>query len=70
VSSGQTRPFRAAAELKRSWISWRQPAGRTIDPEGYGLITFKAETEREDDGCRLAEVLELPELLTISFNAA
>jgi len=34
------------------------------------LITFKAETEREDDGCRLAEVLELPELLTISFNAA
>jgi predicted RNase H-like HicB family nuclease len=32
-------------------------------PEGYGLITFKVETEREDDGRWLAEVLELPGVL-------
>ena len=50
------------------------------------MITFKVETEREDDGRWLAEVVELPgvlaiaerlehgeagpELLSISFNAA
>ena len=31
--------------------------------EGSGLITFKVETEREDDGRWLAEVLELPGVL-------
>jgi len=46
-----------------SWISRRQPEGRTIEPEGYGFDHFKVETEREDDGRWLAEVLELPGVL-------
>ena len=38
--------------------------GCTIEAGGReGLITFKVETEREDDGRWLAEVLELPGVL-------
>ena len=38
--------------------------GCTIGAGGYeDLITFKVETEREDDGRWLAEVLELPGVL-------
>ena len=35
----------------------------TGDPEGTALITFKVETEQEDDGRWLAEVVELPGVL-------
>jgi predicted RNase H-like HicB family nuclease len=40
------------------------PLGRRIEVGGaQDLITFKVETEREDDGRWLAEVVELPGVL-------
>lgn len=41
-----------------------EPTSYTRDAGGHGrLITFKVETEREDDGRWLAEVIELPGVL-------
>lgn len=43
---------------------WGGPTSYTRDPGGHErLITFKVETEREEDGRWLAEVIELPGVL-------
>ena len=45
-------------------VGWTGPTSYTRDPGGRErLITFKVETEREDDGRWLAEVIELPGVL-------
>src|SRR5262245_57158456 len=46
-------------------VDFNEPSlGRRIEVGGsQDLITFKVETEREDDGRWLAEVLELPGVL-------
>jgi predicted RNase H-like HicB family nuclease len=49
--------------LSKYWISVSRPLGLTIGLRLRGMITFKVETEREDDGRWLAEVLELPGVL-------
>ena len=53
------RPLTASV----SWIFATHPAGRTIGERHWNVITFKVETEREDDGRWLAEVVELPGVL-------
>ena len=55
--AGRSTPLR--------WVDFRNAPGGSYNlPKGWwDVITFKIETEREDDGRWLAEVLELPGVL-------
>jgi len=66
TSACRRRPSAAADTDRRRilTVGWTGPTSYTRDPGGRErLITFKVETEREDDGRWLAEAIELPGVL-------